>query len=241
MEKVVDLLLNRALLMPIGLRLGKHRDVTFYLARKMSSVRSPVIFDIGAHIGSFSKDMLRRSPHSIIHVFEPEENNFTRLKSRLGNSRFVNLNKVAVSDRDGSSLLQLTASRLANSLLPVSELGETAFPRHLSPAGSVPVKTITIDSYCEENDVGRIDVLKIDVQGSEVAVLDGASKMISKVSEIVCELNFDAYYKGSAQFIDIVSRLEQLGFKLNMIYDLAVDRRNGRALFCDGHFSRIAG
>lgn len=76
----------------------------------------------------------------------------------------------------------------------------------------------TLDNYCLQNNISKIDILKIDVQGFEAEVLLGASRLLadSLIDMLIIEVTFDDYYKHSTSFYDIESillkRLYALGY-----------------------------
>jgi hypothetical protein len=79
----------------------------------------------------------------------------------------------------------------------------------------------TIDDFCEANSIEAIDILKIDVQGWEIAVLDGARRMIShgKVRFVFAEAGFGAEENDMTPFCKLHPRLLRDGFHFCGLYD----------------------
>ena len=76
------------------------------------------------------------------------------------------------------------------------------------------VNTITLDKFCEEKKIKHIDILKIDVDGSELEVLLGGDKMLNMVKIILVEVN-DTKSKFKEKFIEVKNLLEKkYNFKL---------------------------
>ena len=146
----------------------------------------PVVFDVGANEGDWLAAVLTRSPHAIVHAFEPQ----AALAARIAADRPALLvNNVAVGDRAGELSLYDYSDHPGSqhaSLLPgvIDTL-------HGSKARATTVAVVTLDDYCAERRVERIDFLKIDVEGFEANVLRGARRLLANgcVGAIQFEFN----------------------------------------------------
>jgi len=74
------------------------------------------------------------------------------------------------------------------------------------------VNTITLDEWAQENDVERIDLLWLDTQGHELAILQAAPKMINHIGVILAEVAFGENYENQPQYTDVVAWMEQHDF-----------------------------
>ena len=85
---------------------------------------------------------------------------------------------------------------------------------YISRQENVPI--ITLDEYCKKNNIGNIDILKIDTQGYEDKVLKGCSELIKneKINLIQVELIFADIYEKSLNFYDIERYLIPNNFRL---------------------------
>ncbi len=81
---------------------------------------------------------------------------------------------------------------------------------------TINVPTMTLDHYCQIYNVGNIDILKIDVQGSELGVLQGAEKLLQKgmIKLIYSEVTLAETYENQARFIDIMSYLNKFNYEI---------------------------
>lgn len=136
----------------------------------------PVIFDGGANVGDYVQSVLEVRPAAQVHAFEPAADSFAALAKRFPNG--VSLHNVGLSDRDGETLLYVDEPMSESaSLLPQERwhwMGHNGFHE----AGTVRV--CTIDHVCDERGIDRIDLLKLDIEGSEMAALRGASRMLAE-------------------------------------------------------------
>jgi FkbM family methyltransferase len=133
-----------------------------------------VVFDVGAFRGEWAAFAARAFPEATIYAFEPSSDNFSRLETRTNGKRVV-LTKGAVSNTVGTQTLYSSPNRpMLNSI----------FQRDLSPLGiemsdEEQVDVTTIDLFCAEHEVDHIDFLKIDAEGADLAVLEGATRMLA--------------------------------------------------------------
>ena len=81
--------------------------------------------------------------------------------------------------------------------------------------------------------------LKIDTQGYEWQVLDGACETMSQMQGVLCELSLVPLYEGQRLWMDMIQRLEREGFALWSIQPGFMDPRDGRTLQVDAVFFRI--
>lgn len=131
-----------------------------------------VVFDVGANLGDWTIAAQRTWPGATVHAFEPAGDIYRQLTARVD----AVCVQAAVGDAEGEAVLYAVAGVSGLSSLHDRDLA--AHSMTMSPAGSVPVTTV--DSYCAENGIERIDYLKIDAEGHDLAVIQGASGTIDR-------------------------------------------------------------
>lgn len=87
------------------------------------------------------------------------------------------------------------------------------------------IDTITLDYFIEQNQIGEIDFIKIDVQGAELDIFKGGKNTLKNILKIVCEVEFIPHYINQPLFGDICNFLEKHNLMFNKFLGLA-----GRAL-----------
>ena len=173
----------------LGMNAGMGGDVNasgennvLFRVRDNASGSQPItIFDVGANKGQYSSNILRvlSDRETEIHCFEPGHETFRELSSSLGGRENVTLNNFGLSDKksEGTLWYDKTGSGLAS-----------LYKRQLDYFGidfehSETVKLDTLDSYIAAKNVGTIDLLKIDVEGNELNVLNGAEKALAEIKK----------------------------------------------------------
>lgn len=129
-----------------------------------------VVFDVGANLGDWTLAAQKAWPAATVHAFEPAEDIYRQLAGRVG----AVCVQAALGDEEGEAVLYAVAGVSGLSSLHLRDLA--AHQMTMSAAGAVQVTTI--DSYCAANGIGRIDYLKIDAEGHDLAVIKGAARMI---------------------------------------------------------------
>lgn len=141
-----------------------------------------VLFDIGANVGVVSLLMLQENPHiGKIYAFEPLPQTFTRLKRNLelnGSPEKIATFNLGLSDERGSFDFYLPGEDEAASLRPITDvyyLQESVDGAYSGrqKMGKVSCEVETLDAFVEAHHIEKIDIIKIDVEGNEKAVLSG--------------------------------------------------------------------
>lgn len=136
--------------------------------------------DVGANIGAFSVTMARAvGPSGTVHAFEPEPASRERLMRNLGLNELANVTifDEAVSGEPGEAAFFQYAG--------IDASWSGLYPREVEledvtirPAETLAVRTTTIDEHCADASIGHVDVLKVDTEGADLAVLRGAGGLL---------------------------------------------------------------
>lgn len=132
----------------------------------------PVIFDVGANVGDFSRLILANNPRARLFCFEPHPKNFAVLEKNLHGKADCHLFRIALSDKEEESVLFDYAENDGSEHACMHLDAFCNVHKHFSTEHSI--KTKTVDQILEEEGIGIVDFLKIDVEGHELKVLRGA-------------------------------------------------------------------
>ena len=169
--------------------------------------------DVGAHIGYLAALAAQAVTHAgRVVCFEPSQETWSKLRAAFPPGSFPQVETVhaAVASTDGEATL-FTAD---------GDWEHQAYRNSLHPApglrGGGSVATVSLDTYFRKE---RIRLLKVDVEGGELAVLDGASGLLSsgRCQALVVELNPPALARANSSVPALVDRLAQLGFAAHRV------------------------
>lgn len=169
-----------------------------------------VVVDVGAHTGFYSVLAARTNPSARVIAVEADPYNAAALAVNVRGTG-VRVVAMAASDRAGRSAFHQNLGTVGSSLLDRSGTG---------PVRLVAVETTTVDEVAPE---ARSVVLKIDVEGAELAVVAGASATIGRaaVATVLVELNPKALAAGGHDGADLVAALEALGLEVGFVDEAA--------------------
>jgi FkbM family methyltransferase len=140
------------------------------------------VFDVGANCGLFSALLESRFSAVDIHLFEPSDSLQACIRKNVSGRLIIN--NAAVGDYDGyTNLFVNKDSQQTNSMIKDSATVFTDESRLVSRK----VEITTLSTYCRDKQIAGIDVLKIDVQGYELSVLQGAGALLNAVRFILLE------------------------------------------------------
>lgn len=202
---------------------------------------APIIFDVGANRGQTTAHYRALFPTANIHLFEPITEFYAECCRATSNDPGIFRNNVALSSLDGKILFHETAAGQSSSVLTQSDRIPFFFSqRDFTPSRSYEVVTRSIDSYCREKSISKIDILKLDTEGHELSVLNGAQAMLAdgRIKQVYTEINFEKFWDQCALYHHIASYLEGFGLDLFAIYGLGTGAKgatkSGDALFMHG-------
>lgn len=139
--------------------------------------------DAGANMGYFTLQAARLVGNTgrVISI-EPAPQNFSVLQRSIERNRFTNTQAlpIALSDRDGVAKLQILGRSTEHTLAPLPP--EFALP-------GIMVQTMTLDSVVAQQQMNRVDMLKIDVQALELEVLRGAVETLRSNPQLIVFLD----------------------------------------------------
>jgi FkbM family methyltransferase len=191
-----------------------------------------LIFDVGANTGRAARFFSKVFPSRTIWSFEPGGDAFSQL-SVASDLRQVKKFNLALSDREETATLHVFYGSQLNSLLP-HEANAERYDIELVPEGTEPVQTTRLDTFCQQHQIPKIEILKIDTQGFELHVLRGAERLLNSgsIHLIFLEVNFVPLYQGQPAPSAIFDLLGKFGYGLIGLYD-ASREQNGCIKSCD--------
>lgn len=201
--------------------------------------RYPVdlILDVGANEGQFVNIVRSAGYQGRILSFEPQFRAHSLLTLAASqDSQWTIWERTAIGKISGEVEINISANSVSSSILPILKSCVKAAPQsgYISKEN---VKLCRLDN-CASEDVKKSKAiyLKIDTQGYEVPVIEGAANILSQIGAIQIELSLIQLYEGEILFPEMIELLYQLGYKLHTILPGFTDPLTGRMLQCDGIF-----
>ena len=177
-----------------------------YLKKRLKS--GGAFLDVGAHIGNHTIGLSDKFRH--VYAFEPEKQNYRKLvrNIRINSKKNIKAVKCAVSDSEGTKWLNIIENENCGHSLLVNYRGKTE-----------KVKVVTLDSFVKSIKISRINFMKIDVEGAELKVLQGAVKIIKKFHPtIMIELNRPVLQSTGNSLEELYSLLTSFGYNCYKFY-----------------------
>jgi FkbM family methyltransferase len=204
-----------------------------------------IIFDIGAHIGEVSEFFLKNFYNTKkIYCFEPQKEFFFLLKNKFkNNSKVICVNK-ACSDKISESTFNIGFHKRSSTL---EENNSNSFYYKMKSIfifgkikdflhRKIILKTITLDSFLKKKKL-LIDLLKLDVEGSELKVLKGCQKNIKNIKVILIEILNHNAIKGYSKD-KIFYFLKKNNFQLYQIFRYPYYRSEDRVYINKKFFNK---
>lgn len=195
------------------------------------------ILDVGANDGRYGKLLRKGGYGGAILSFEPLSAAYAKLlRAAADDTAWHVAPRMAVGSTHGEIEINIAGNSTSSSLLPMKDLHKSAAP-HSKYIGTEMVSICRLDEFAHPvlNHSNAI-LLKIDTQGYEMLVLEGAEKLLQKVVGIQIELSLIPLYDGQKLYLDVIEWLSQRGFDLWSVMPVFVDGNSGRLLQIDGIF-----
>tara|TARA_R110000868_G_scaffold408183_1_gene690681 strand:- start:817 stop:1581 length:765 start_codon:yes stop_codon:yes gene_type:complete len=151
---------------------------------------SPICMDVGGNTGYYSTEVIKHFPNANIHIFEPNVNTFKVLQKNFAENTQVNLNNLALGNQEETIDIYTYADQ--NTSGHTSAYSGVFTDMHKKEnILKLNATQTTLDNYCNKNNISKIDFLKIDVEGHEHKVLQGAAMLIKSNSIKVIQFEFN--------------------------------------------------
>jgi FkbM family methyltransferase len=196
------------------------------------------VLDIGANVGQFGRDLRRAKFAGRIVSVEPLRAAYRRLEGELAADPAWTAECVAVSDRPGRVTLNVAGNSVSSSVLPMRSEHVDAAPaaRYVN---TEDVSATTVDDLVARHTLDPAStLLKIDVQGYEKAVLDGAEQTLPRFAAVRTEMSLVPLYDGQVMMLEMMAYLDERGFDLWFLERGFTDPHTRRVLQLDGVFFR---
>jgi len=213
-----------------GLR--SYRPKERMLRDLLADQRIDLVLDVGANVGDYAGNLADLGYDGEVLLFEPLSAAHARLSARAAtHPRWRVMPRGALGERAGRMEINIAGNSFSSSLLPMTAT-HVAAASSSAYVASEPVEVRTLDELVGPGMVaGRRAFLKLDVQGYEAKVIDGAAATLPLLAAIQLELSVRPLYDGQPDYVQLLGRLAAAGFRLHQIYDSWCDERGSLLQF----------
>ena len=183
----------------------------FTSSEELQHPRPNTVLDIGGNDGQFAEEVFRAFPGVRVYSFEPIAECYERLVRLSEHEPTLHPIQLALSDHDGQADFWLSRYRGSSSIQEMLPTHTEAWP-HTEIEAKISVPVARLDSVVSELDIRPPVFAKLDVQGHELAVINGGRETLSLCQRVMLECNFALLYQGQPAFSDLYRAMHSMGF-----------------------------
>jgi FkbM family methyltransferase len=179
------------------------------------------VLDIGGCFGELALQFEGMFPKANIWSFEPNPETYQKLTANIaGHDRITGVPKGCFSEKKETELF-VNSWPGACSLLDRPEVDRPYHSPNAVHVGKVQVEVVPLDEWVrEEPKIDKVDLLKLDVQGAELKVLEGAGDVLRNASAVYSEVQFFPNYDKACLLEELWGHLREQGFSLFQLYSI---------------------
>lgn len=232
----------KGLLKRLGFEIRRYSISQNHSARLMKLLADQgvnLVLDIGANMGQFGLELRKIGYKGNIVSFEPLLEPYNILCNTLQKDNFWQAaSRSAIGEEDGEIEINIAGNSASSSILAMLESHFSVAPTSKSVGVEVvPLKKLDSLSsgFIKEDSVLFV---KIDTQGYEDKVLNGGIDTLKRTNVLQVELSLIELYSGQKLFVEMIQKINDIGFELWAIEPVFTDSTNGRILQVDALFCR---
>jgi FkbM family methyltransferase len=206
----------------------------FYSILKHEGYNPKCIYDIGAHRGTWTFECMNNFPNANYVLFEPQPNLRPEIERQLQGKNYT-LFSVGVGNNDGQLLFTYQDRDDSCTFnMTESEAKQKGFKQLKTPI-------VKLDSFVKQKNLLKPDILKVDAEGIDLEVLDGAKELLNTSVEVVLvEVGvLNGHFNNNA--LNVLNYMDKANFKLFDITDLNRPFKNGVLWLCEFVFIKKNG
>ncbi len=196
-------------------------DVFFDLSDSIPTLAPAVIFDVGANVGQSAELFLHAYPAAKLYCFEPVSASFHALTEALTEKGAqVELHQLAMGAERGQARIATHGTdTCATMMAPATDQYEQ----------SEEIGVDTLDAFCSDAGITRIDYLKIDTEGNDLHVLRGADQLLGVAGAAVVEVEAGMHPENQLHvpLEDLKGHLQEYGYRCFGIYEPVAEWATG--------------
>ncbi len=207
------------------------------LIEYLATLKINTLIDVGASHGNFIELVRSIHPSCDVIAFEPLLNAFKVLVNKFQNNQSIKLYNFAIGNKIGEIQFFENDYSFSSSVLKLGNRHVEEFP-YAKSISNILVQIDYLDNVIELGQIKRPILLKIDVQGLEKEVIEGAINILSLVDYLLIEVSFEELYEGQSLFEELNQKLNKIGLVYNGSFGQLYSSANGKILQADAFYAR---
>ena len=198
-----------------------------------------LLIDVGANIGQFAQESRQKGYSGKIVSFEPLPDAHAVASAKAAGDPAWSVNeRCALGSQSGTAFINVSGNSYSSSLLPMTAKHVAEAPGSAYIA-KVETPVVTLDSVFDRYRTNNEKTfLKIDTQGFEWEVLQGAANALPQIFGVRVELSILPLYEGQKLYLQIMNFMDAAGFRLNGIIPVFGEESTGQLLQFDAVYIR---
>ena len=198
---------------------------------------NPMVFDVGANEGGWSRSYLSVLPRRKLQMFEPLPALAGQLRADHAKDPDVGVHELVLTDRVGKISFHFGGFSPVSSIFPRNQSGHRYFDPSYDLPQQIERPCTTLDRFCADQSINQIDLLKLDTQGAEATILRGAKTLLADqaIDVVLTEFFCVPHYEGAALLFDVWKEMDAAGYSM---FDMeqGLYAPNGQLRFGDAVF-----
>jgi len=178
----------------------------------MDRVGVDLVLDVGANSGQFAERLRQGGFRGMIISFEPQSSAFEVLQAKCNQDNAWSCHRLALGDRHDEASINLSENSVSSSFLPVRKWTVEA-ERSISYTGRERVSVRRLDAVVPRLTNAKRIFLKVDTQGFERRVVEGARTIFDRIAMVQLELAWKPSYEGQAELTVMTDLMSERGFE----------------------------
>lgn len=198
----------------IEIQLKRHIRTSMYDCLQqavINGLKPNTVIDVGTAYGTHALyNIFPNAKHILIEPLEEFIPHLDNIVSKLNNAEYI---IAAAASTKGNIIINVHPDLVGSSVYKEEEDSNVnGFER--------AVNAITLDDICQNKKTSGPYLIKIDTQGSELDVIEGARTVLQDTEFVILEVSFFEFFKGAPQIYDCITFMKQNGFVAYDIFDL---------------------
>jgi len=186
-------------------------DIFKDIKSRTSGYNPSMIVDVGANVGDMTALFRTHYSQAEIYSIEPVSSTFNKLEQRFKNDEAIKCYNVGLGEKIYQARMTAIEGGKMNKI--VNEKSEH------DNSELEEVSITTLDKFCVQNDISKIDYLKVDAEGNDIKVLIGGEEMIDRHNIDFVQVEASAYLAEENGIINIANFMKKYSYRIFGFYE----------------------